>query len=145
LGAAMAGLDKEKMEVLGQIGENLGLVFQIGDDILGLFGDPEITGKSNTSDIAEGKRTILMKKLHQALSLNQQEKLEIILNKGSVSGAEVSWVKNLLVEKNIKQEAMETSHKLVLESSQLLEQNFEPNEATEFIQGLGQYLLTRDK
>jgi geranylgeranyl diphosphate synthase type I len=38
----------------------LGTAFQLRDDILGIFGDPAITGKPVTGDISEGKRTVLM-------------------------------------------------------------------------------------
>ena len=37
----------------------MGVAFQITDDILGVFGDPEVTGKSTASDLREGKQTAL--------------------------------------------------------------------------------------
>jgi len=45
---------------LARYGDALGLAFQMRDDVLGLFGDPEVTGKSRLDDLREGKRTVLV-------------------------------------------------------------------------------------
>jgi isopentenyl-diphosphate delta-isomerase type 1 len=47
-------------EVLSRYGDAVGLAFQLRDDVLGLFGDPEVTGKSCLDDLREGKRTLLV-------------------------------------------------------------------------------------
>lgn len=59
-GAILAGASAEALEILGQFGRLIGVAFQLTDDILGVFGDPEITGKSALSDLREGKQTALM-------------------------------------------------------------------------------------
>jgi geranylgeranyl diphosphate synthase type I len=58
LGALLAGRDDLRDELF-EIGELAGLAFQLRDDWLGVFGDPEKTGKPCGSDIREGKRTYL--------------------------------------------------------------------------------------
>ncbi len=60
LGAAMAGAGEAVAAVCTDYGIPLGTAFQLRDDILGIFGDPAITGKPVTGDISEGKRTVLM-------------------------------------------------------------------------------------
>ncbi len=45
---------------LARYGDAVGLAFQMRDDVLGLFGDPEVTGKSRLDDLREGKRTVLV-------------------------------------------------------------------------------------
>jgi geranylgeranyl diphosphate synthase type I len=60
LGAAMAGAGAAVAAVCTDYGIPLGTAFQLRDDILGIFGDPAITGKPVTGDISEGKRTVLM-------------------------------------------------------------------------------------
>lgn len=45
---------------LGAVGRSLGLVFQMRDDLLGVFGRPEETGKSASNDLREGKQTLLV-------------------------------------------------------------------------------------
>lgn len=58
LGVVLAGGNQALLDRMRKFGDNLGIAFQIQDDILGIFGKEELTGKSN-SDINEGKATIL--------------------------------------------------------------------------------------
>src|SRR5690606_1079258 len=60
LGAALAGADAELMGALQAVGLPLGEAFQLRDDVLGVFGDPEVTGKPAGDDLREGKRTVLL-------------------------------------------------------------------------------------
>jgi geranylgeranyl pyrophosphate synthase len=59
LGAVLAGGDEVLLKSLQKYGDNLGIAFQIQDDILGVFGEVEEMGKSNISDLTEGKATLL--------------------------------------------------------------------------------------
>ena len=60
LGALLAGAASEVTEGLLVVGDALGLAFQLRDDVLGVFGDPAVTGKPAGSDLVEGKRTLLV-------------------------------------------------------------------------------------
>ncbi len=59
-GAAMAGASAELSEALAAYGSPLGRAFQFRDDLLGVFGDPRLTGKPAGDDLREGKRTVLV-------------------------------------------------------------------------------------
>ena len=60
LGAAIAGAGERAAEVYTAIGVPLGEAFQLRDDVLGVFGDPAVTGKSADDDLREGKQTLLI-------------------------------------------------------------------------------------
>ncbi|MGZ5367201.1 MAG: polyprenyl synthetase family protein [Aeromicrobium sp.] len=60
VGAALAGADDELLAKLSAFGLPLGEAFQLRDDVLGVFGDPEVTGKPAGDDLREGKRTVLI-------------------------------------------------------------------------------------
>jgi geranylgeranyl pyrophosphate synthase len=60
LGAAIAGTWPRVAEVYSSIGLPLGEAFQLRDDVLGVFGDPAVTGKSADDDLREGKQTLLV-------------------------------------------------------------------------------------
>ena len=58
IGALLGGADEEKQEVYRSYGHYLGLAFQVQDDILGIWGDENVTGKSVASDLVEGKNSL---------------------------------------------------------------------------------------
>lgn len=60
LAGILRGLDPEDVALLSGIGAEMGLVYQIRDDLLGTFGDPVRTGKSVVGDLREGKATLLV-------------------------------------------------------------------------------------
>jgi geranylgeranyl diphosphate synthase, type I len=60
LGAAIAGAGRRAADVYTAIGLPLGEAFQLRDDVLGVFGDPAVTGKSADDDLREGKQTLLI-------------------------------------------------------------------------------------
>lgn len=67
-GAQMAGADPTMVGHLEKIGTSVGLSFQIMDDDLGVFGDPDVTGKSVLSDLRAGKRTELLRLAYHVAS-----------------------------------------------------------------------------
>ena len=68
IGAALAGASGETIGQLTRFGLPLGEAFQLRDDLLGVFGDPETTGKPAGDDLTEGKRTVLVALALDALS-----------------------------------------------------------------------------
>lgn len=60
LGAAIAGAGPDGLAACTAIGLPLGEAFQLRDDVLGVFGDPAVTGKSVDDDLREGKQTLLI-------------------------------------------------------------------------------------
>jgi len=62
LGAALAGASPALIEALSALALPLGEAFQLRDDVLGVFGDPTVTGKPAGDDLREGKTTVLVAK-----------------------------------------------------------------------------------
>jgi geranylgeranyl diphosphate synthase type I len=60
IGAALAGASPEMITQLSRFGLPLGEAFQLRDDLLGVYGDPAVTGKPAGDDLIEGKRTVLV-------------------------------------------------------------------------------------
>lgn len=60
IGATSAGADERVLDALSTYGLQLGEAYQLRDDLLGVFGDPEETGKPAGDDLREGKRTVLV-------------------------------------------------------------------------------------
>jgi geranylgeranyl diphosphate synthase type I len=79
LGAAMAGAEPPVFAAYSAYGIPLGEAFQLRDDVLGVFGDPTVTGKPAGDDLREGKRTALV-----ALALSLASPSESALLQGGV-------------------------------------------------------------
>ncbi|WP_420120408.1 polyprenyl synthetase family protein [Nakamurella sp.] len=68
LGAALAGAGAATIAALRGYGADIGVAFQLRDDLLGVFGDPAVTGKPAGDDLAEGKRTMLLARARAGLA-----------------------------------------------------------------------------
>lgn len=79
IGAALAGADADTVGALSRFGLPLGEAFQLRDDLLGVFGDPEVTGKPAGDDLVEGKRTVLVALALDALSADDARHLDASL------------------------------------------------------------------
>lgn len=75
-GASLALADEQKRQtyiaIFSEFGLPLGEAFQLRDDLLGVFGDPAITGKPAGDDLREGKRTVLMAMTHDRADEHQE-------------------------------------------------------------------------
>jgi geranylgeranyl diphosphate synthase type I len=79
IGAALAGARPEVLTQLTHFGLPLGEAFQLRDDLLGVFGDPAVTGKPAGDDLIEGKRTVLVSLALDALPSAEAKVLDTAL------------------------------------------------------------------
>ncbi len=98
LGSILAGTENDLKGKLAKFGENLGIAFQLQDDILGVFGDEGEIGKSVTSDVEEGKNTLLITEALKNSNPQQKQFLEKYYGTGKISEAEFNQVKQLFID-----------------------------------------------
>lgn len=82
-------------EALSGYAANVGTAFQIQDDILGLFGKPEITGKPVGNDVREGKKTLLLQEAYKRGSVSEKAFLEQVCGK-TISADALSQVQQIV-------------------------------------------------
>jgi geranylgeranyl diphosphate synthase type II len=75
IGAILGGATQKDAEDLYQFGRNLGIAFQLQDDLLDTYGDPEIIGKKVGTDILDNKKTFLMIRALDQASPSQKKEL----------------------------------------------------------------------
>jgi geranylgeranyl diphosphate synthase, type II len=75
IGAIIGGSSDEDSELLYEFGRNLGLAFQIQDDLLDTYGDVKVFGKTPGGDIISNKKTFLLVKALEIASYNQLNQL----------------------------------------------------------------------
>lgn len=95
VGAALAGASPEVIGQLTRFGLPLGEAFQLRDDLLGVFGDPAVTGKPAGDDLSEGKRTVLIALALDGLGAAERDHLDRTLGR-QLSAEEVSELQRLI-------------------------------------------------
>ncbi len=96
IGALLAGADDALVEGLGRFGDPLGRAFQVRDDLLGMFGEEALTGKSAASDLAEGKRTLLIAEAAERLDPGAWQHLDARLGDAGLGAEEAAALRAML-------------------------------------------------
>jgi geranylgeranyl diphosphate synthase type I len=94
LGAGQAGLSA----ALTGYGIPLGIAFQLRDDILGVFGDPAVTGKPVSDDVREGKRTVLIAIARERADVAQAAALERHLGDPMLSETAAAEIRKVIAD-----------------------------------------------
>ncbi|WP_166864019.1 MULTISPECIES: polyprenyl synthetase family protein [unclassified Salinibacterium] len=98
IGAAMAGGSLAQLAAMRDFGLPLGVAFQLRDDMLGVFGDPAVTGKPSGDDLREGKRTVLIGLARQKMPPTAVRLLDELLGDASLDDAQVRMLQNTIRE-----------------------------------------------
>lgn len=101
IGANYAKVEDKHRKLLSTYGMNLGIIFQIIDDILGTFGNEKVTGKPTDGDIREGKKTCLLIEAFNKLEKNKRKQLENLIGKPEMTDDDVQQVKELFQEADV--------------------------------------------
>ncbi|WP_404290758.1 polyprenyl synthetase family protein [Glutamicibacter arilaitensis] len=105
-GALLAGASAQQAQRLGSVGCQLGIAYQVIDDVLGTFGEPEDTGKPNDSDLREAKSTIL-------ISLaSEQEGFSSLLASYRTGNSDLQALRHALEESGAEQFARKLANEL---------------------------------
>lgn len=92
IGGALADGSLAQLAALRDFGLPLGVAFQLRDDILGVFGDPAVTGKPAGDDLREGKRTVLVNLARQKLPSGARRLLDELLGDRSLDAEQVAML-----------------------------------------------------
>ncbi|HEU5014513.1 MAG TPA: polyprenyl synthetase family protein [Roseiflexaceae bacterium] len=93
LGALVGGADDKTAQAMFDFGQNLGLAFQIQDDVLGIWGDPEETGKPFAADLL--RRKLSLPVIH-ALNSSEREELARLYQKQETAPGDISTMLDIL-------------------------------------------------
>lgn len=127
-----------------EIADDLGVLFQTGDDLIGLFGDSETSGKSNYGDIVQGKKTIPMWFGYELSGGEQKARLIELVGKEGIASHEVDEVRRIIVESG----ALAKSKKYMRDTAVAVQQKLLlveiPDEMRRFLNGFTEYLVDRE-
>lgn len=142
LGAILAGANEDNVHKLEDALLNLGIAFQIKDDLLGIYGDEKHIGKSVTSDVSEFKQTILY-----AYTVNTSYKDELLKYYGKdIKVSDMDKVKKIFDESGAHDYAEVTMDRLFKESFQdILDLDFLDLNKKKLLLGFVEFLRVRSK
>lgn len=144
LGAALAGRYEELAEPLSAFGLPLGEAFQLRDDLLGAFGDEQVTGKPVGDDLREGKLTPLVAAAAARLDGPGLALLER-LGSTNLTETEIAALGELLIECGAVEEIERSIVRLVEESLAALEHAPITDESRHALAELGTFVAWRDR
>ncbi|MEU2799686.1 polyprenyl synthetase family protein [Streptomyces sp. NPDC006863] len=96
LGATLARADEYLLNTLSDYALPLGEAFQLRDDLLGVFGDPQVTGKSRLDDLREGKHTALIAVALRDATAHQATALRRLLGRPDLTEADAARIRTIL-------------------------------------------------
>ncbi|MFO7371056.1 MAG: polyprenyl synthetase family protein [Bacteroidales bacterium] len=124
IGALLGGGTDEDSNLLYEYGKNLGIAFQLQDDLLDVFADPDIFGKVTGNDIVTNKKTILLvEALRTASGAKRKELLHWLSQAGFNKDEKVKAVSNIYTELDIPnkvKEHIDQYHRLAINSLERL-------------------------
>ena len=145
IGANYAGMGGKYNPALSTLGINLGIIFQMTDDILGTFGDEKVTGKPTDGDIREGKRTCLLIEAMNSIDVKKRDNLVNLISKSKISDEDVEEVRDLFMEADVINSCKTLATKYYQEAEDALEK-LKPvinNSEIEFFENLLKFVLER--
>jgi geranylgeranyl diphosphate synthase type II len=142
MGAILGGATQNNCKHLYEFGKNLGIAFQIQDDYLDAFGDPEKFGKEVGGDIRQNKKTFLLLHALEVATPDQRAKLDTLL--ASTGPDKVPQVLELFKACNVDAWAIELKEKYLQMALANLEDIAVTSTRKSALLALANYLMQRE-
>lgn len=145
IGAQLGRQDSLTCDMMFEYGMKAGTAFQLIDDYLDAYGDPEKFGKKIGGDILEGKKTFLFIETHNKLPAKERKEFLEIFNSDSLSDAEkVKRIKKYFEESGSRNSILKVADRLLNECSDIIAKVDGQPEAKEELINLTRKLTDRD-
>jgi octaprenyl-diphosphate synthase len=138
----LSGVETEKVEALADYGMNLGMAFQIADDLLDFTADSRTLGKPVASDLKEGKLTLPLIYLLQVAEAAEREMVETVLEEGDFLTIKPEEVVDLLRRRNALERTRDVALAYARRAREAL-QVFDPCPARDALLFLPDFVVSR--
>ncbi len=146
IGSIIGGADIKDSDLIYEFGRNLGLAFQIQDDLLDIYGDARVFGKVPGGDIIANKKTFLLVKAFEIASAEQEKKLHELFTAGSTDPeSKVKGVLDIYDQLNIRNLTENLANEHIDIAFSQLEKVSVSRERKEEITQITMSLIGRDK
>jgi geranylgeranyl diphosphate synthase type II len=143
LGACIGGATDGQMHHLRQFGEELGISFQLRDDYLDAFGDPEKFGKQVGGDILADKKTYLLIRCYEKASDGDRAMLRSLAGKRAHAEEKVAAIRGIMTALDADSEILEASERYYQSALTHLDALNLPADRTAPLRELAAHLLER--
>lgn len=144
LGAILGGADEKLLSDIEKIGTSMGTAFQIVDDIIGIFGTKETIGKSNLSDMNEGKKTVLYSHFMAHADENMKKGFSEVYGTGTGKEAELEKVRKMFTDAGSLDYSKALCRKYVDEAEIIINEMSISDECKETLHDFLDYLCVRN-
>ena len=144
MGAIVAQTSEENANLIYEFGLNLGLAFQLQDDYLDAFGDPETFGKQVGGDIIENKKTYLyLKAIAFSNSEEKEQLLHLFSTKLSDNESKISAVKGIFNSSGASQDTQKAIEGYTLKAFETLQRIDISEDKKAILKEFGENLMNR--
>ena len=144
IGALLAGATDKQIEKLEGFSVPLGTAFQMQDDILGMFGTEEKLGKPVTSDLKEGKKTLLILEALKKANKCQRETIISCLDNKRASFSDLKRVRKIVEGTGSLAKSKKMAEKYVRDSMKAIDKLKLKKEGKNFLLAIAEYMVKRD-
>ncbi len=144
IGAQVARARASQIEALTRFGSDVGIAFQLRDDVLGLFGQENRLGKSTLSDLREGKNTLLVYKARELVSGRNRDQLDQIWGKESANKADLDRVRKIVTNCGALKWCQTESEKLVQGAKLRIKKITSNPQYQQILMDLADFVIMRD-
>jgi geranylgeranyl diphosphate synthase, type I len=147
IGCILAETDESLCVILSEYARLVGGAFQITDDILGLFGDSNKTGKSDNSDLVHGKNTLLVAHVFQNGDADSISALKGAWGVVDATTSHIQKAKDAIVHSGSLEYSKNLALKLADEAMALIETIDRPelnSQSIEFLKGIASHIVKRE-
>jgi geranylgeranyl diphosphate synthase type II len=145
IGAIIANASNEEADLMYKFGENVGMAFQLKDDLLDLYSDESKFGKKTGGDIIANKKTFLyLKAIEQADETNANKLKQLFSTSDIDNDIKVNTVKEIFNQFDVKkltEEKMEAFYQVALGNLNQIELSLEKKDA---LKKVAEILMSRD-
>jgi geranylgeranyl pyrophosphate synthase len=145
VGAMMANASQKQLDAIKMFGENLGIAYQIQDDILGVFGNEKKLGKSTSSDIKENKNTLLISYALKKATLKQKQFLKKYYGAKALSQKQLDKIKTIFIETGALNYSQITAEKYVFEANNIIPSITDNLKYQKYLLQFSEFIVKRKK
>lgn len=141
IGAILGGINEDKIIPLQNFGQNLGIAFQIQDDINDIFSEKQRSGKEPGGDIKEGKYTLLYLFVQERLDKKQKEILKSFYGNPNIGDKEIEKVQVIMKETGALELAEEEAERYARKARDIIPGIIQDKEFQEMLREMTEFFV----